>query len=278
MSDYPAIVDYRRIQARCLNGCGDALEDLARPSEALAYFQRALPAWKKVVDDNPDRKGELFDVAATHTRIGWLLFGIGRMTEALEQYHAARAVLRNDGAPQFRIELSNVMINIAEIERRQGRLAEARANCDEAISIRESVIKELPEVLSYRRRIGECWLRSGQVRLAAGDIPSAVADWRRAIASYESLPPRGGETAMFESGCHAMLSRVAGTLGSGISASEGSSEAERAMAILRRIVAEGYHPVELLNESCLEPLRDRPDFQLLMMDVAFPVVPFAPTP
>ena len=28
-------------------------------------------------------------------------------------------------------------------------------------------------------------------------------------------------------------------------------------------------------ESCLEPLRARPDFQLLMMDVAFPAAPFA---
>jgi serine/threonine protein kinase/tetratricopeptide (TPR) repeat protein len=278
VSDYPAITDYRRIQARCLNGCGDSLAGMAQPTEALAYYQRALPAWKKVVDDNPDRKGEFFDVAATHDRIGWLFFGMGRMTEALEQYHAAREVLRNDAAPPFRDELSNVMINIAEIERRQGRLAEARANCDEAISIRESLIKELPEVVSYRRRIGECWLRSGQVRLAAGDVPSAAAAWRRAIAFYESLPAQGGETAMFESGCHAMLSRVAGTPGAGVSAFEGSAEAERAMAILRRIVAEGYHPIELLNESCLEPLRDRPDFQVLRMDVAFPVVPFAPTP
>jgi hypothetical protein len=166
------------------------------------------------------------------------------------------------------------LINIAEIERRQGRLAEAGANCDRAISIRESLIKELPEVVSYRRRIGECWLRSGQVRLAAGDLASAVADWRRAIAFYESLPARGGETAMFETGCHAMLARVAGSAGAGVSASEGSSEAERAMAILRRIVGEGYHTLELLNESCLEPLHARPDFQLLMMDIAFPIEPF----
>jgi hypothetical protein len=47
------------------------------------------------------------------------------------------------------------------------------------------------------------------------------------------------------------------------------------MVVLRRIVAEGYHPPELRNESCLDPLRSRPDFQLLMMDVAFPDWPFA---
>jgi hypothetical protein len=178
--------------------------------------------------------------------------------------------------PRTRSELSNVLINIAEIQRRQGRLAEARASCDQAIAIRKAVIKELPEVLGYRLRMGECLLRSGQVRLDAGDIPGATADWRRAIELYQGLPFRGGELAMFQAGCHAMRSSVAGMSGSGVSAAVGASEAEEAMVILRQIVAEGYHAPQLGNESCLEPLRSRLDFQLLMMDVAFPAEPLAP--
>jgi hypothetical protein len=31
-----------------------------------------------------------------------------------------------------------------------------------------------------------------------------------------------------------------------------------------------------LTESALDPLRNRPDFQALMMDLAFPTEPFAP--
>ena len=228
VEDYPAIVEYRRFQARCLNGCGDSLEERGRPDRALAYFQRARAAWKKVVDDNPARYAEPLELASTHNRIGWLFFGMGRMTEALEQYEEAKAVFQKlmdtfppRLLPRTRSELSNVLINIAEIRRRQGRLAEARVSCDEAVAIREAVIKEFPEVLGYRIRLGECALRSGQVRLAAGDIPGAVADWRRAIAFYEGLAHRGGELAMFETGCHAMLWSVAGMSGSDISASEG---------------------------------------------------------
>jgi hypothetical protein len=123
--------------------------------------------------------------------------------------------------------------------------------------------------------MGECWLRSGQVRLAAGDIPGAAADWRRAIESYEGLPFRGGELALFEAGCHAMLSSVAGLSGSGVSAAAGTSESDEAMAILRRIFAEGYRDPLLSLESALESLRPRPDFQLLLMDVSFPPEPFA---
>ena len=124
---------------------------------------------EKVVDDNPARYAEPLELASTHNRIGWLFFGMSRMTEALEQYDEAKAIFRKlidtfppGLVPRTRSELSNVLINIAEIRRRQGRLADARASCDEAVAIREAVIKEFPEVLGYRVRLGECVLRSGQ--------------------------------------------------------------------------------------------------------------------
>ena len=281
VEEYPAIVEYRRFQARCLNGCGVSLEELGQPTEALAYFQRARSAWKRVVDDNPARYAEPLELASTHNRIGWLLFGMSRMTEALEQYDEAMAIFRKliDTFPprvlaRTRSELSNVLINISEIRRRQGRLADARENCDDAIAIREAVIKEFPEVLGYRVRLGECVLRSGQLRLAAGDIPGAAADWHRAALFYERLGYRLGEMATFEAGCHAMLSSVAGMSGSGVSATDRGVEVEKAMAILRGLVAGGYHAPELRSESCLDPLRGLPEFQLLMRDVDFPVWPF----
>ena len=37
-----------------------------------------------------------------------------------------------------------------------------------------------------------------------------VTDRRRALLVNQDLPPRTGEEAMFEAGCHAMLSSVAG--------------------------------------------------------------------
>ena len=80
---------------------------------------------------------------------------------------------------------------------------------------------------------------------------------------------------MFEAGCHAMLSQVAGMKDSGVPAGERRAEAEKAMAVLRRAVAEGFRAPELRGESSLEPLRSRPDFRLLMMDAAFPTRPFA---
>ncbi len=280
--DSPAVVEYRRLMAYCLNGCGDSIKDQGRPDEALPYFREARATWQKVVDDNPARYAEPIELGGTYNRIGWLLFGMGHMDRALEEYEAARMVFQkliDSNPPHYvhrtRSELANVLINMVEIQRRRGRLAEARELCDRAIAIRGTVMKEFPEIVSYRSRMGECWLRSGQVRQAAGEIAGATADWRRALLAYGELKRRSAEIGMFEAGCHAMLSSVAGVSGSGVAASDGPSEAEQAMAILRRIVGAGYHARELRNDSCLDPLRARPDFQLLMLDLVFPAQPFS---
>ena len=63
---------------------------------------------------------------------------------------------------------------------------------------------------------------------------------------------------------------------SGVSVEEGQTESDRAMSWLRRAVTMGYGNLDSYrNETALDPLRHRPDFQLLMMDLVFPAEPFA---
>jgi hypothetical protein len=67
--------------------------------------------------------------------------------------------------------------------------------------------------------------------------------------------------------------RAAGILKGG---REGSrSQVDRAMRSLRRAVRAGFHDAQKVRADPLfEPLREREDFQLLMMDLAFPASPF----
>src|SRR5262249_9561584 len=154
--------------------------------------------------------------------------------------------------------------------------AEARAQCERALALREPLVAAHPETPSYRSRLGEALLRFGQVRREQGDAAGAAADWRRAIALYEATPTLTGERTFLFSCCHAGLSGLAAQAGSGVSAAEGPAEADRAMALLRRAVAAGYrNPAAYRTESALDPLRDRDDFQLLMLDLAMPDDPFA---
>jgi eukaryotic-like serine/threonine-protein kinase len=49
------------------------------------------------------------------------------------------------------------------------------------------------------------------------------------------------------------------------------------MALLRRAVAMGYATLDdYRTADALDPLRDRDDFRLLMMDLAMPAEPFTP--
>ncbi len=75
---------------------------------------------------------------------------------------------------------------------------------------------------------------------------------------------------------HAALAALAGRDGSGVSSGEASSEADRAMALLTKAVAMGFrNAAAFRTETSLHSLRNRPDFQLLILDLAFPARPFA---
>jgi hypothetical protein len=61
-----------------------------------------------------------------------------------------------------------------------------------------------------------------------------------------------------------------------VSAAEARSQADAAMAVLHRAVALGHrNPNVFHTEDPLDPLRDRDDFPLMMMDLAMPAEPFA---
>jgi hypothetical protein len=77
--------------------------------------------------------------------------------------------------------------------------------------------------------------------------------------------------------CHAALAGLAGRDGSGVSSGEASSGADTATALLATAVTTGYrNPDAFRTESALDPLRNGPDFRVLMMELVFPTEPFAP--
>ena len=83
-----------------------------------------------------------------------------------------------------------------------------------------------------------------------------MASWRQAVATDERTRSSDGETLYYLAGCHSRLGGIAGTAGSGLSAAEGTTELDRAMGMLRRAVAGGYHNVDWMKrDPDLDPLR-----------------------
>ena len=54
-----------------------------------------------------------------------------------------------------------------------------------------------------------------------------------------------------------------------------TDQADKAIELLKRVVADGYRNAKMRTEPDLDPLRGRLDFQQLLLDVDFPADPFA---
>jgi eukaryotic-like serine/threonine-protein kinase len=72
------------------------------------------------------------------------------------------------------------------------------------------------------------------------------------------------------------LAELAPRPGSGVSPADARAEADRAMTSLQQAVSGGFGALRnARGDPSLDPLRSRPDFQLLLMDLLFPKDPFA---
>ena len=112
--------------------------------------------------------------------------------------------------------------------------------------------------------------RPGRSRRRLGRRPPGAGAVRGAGIAF-------GEQWYETACCHAELSGLAGVAGSGISADRSAPEANAAMDLLHKAAALGFRNADAIRtEAALDPLRDRPDFRLLMMDLAIPEEPFAP--
>jgi tetratricopeptide (TPR) repeat protein len=183
----------------------------------------------------------------------------------------------NPKAPAYRDDVASCHTRIGDLIRSLGRPAEARDSYERAIAIRESLIQAEPKTPSYHIGLAYSLRRRGLACGETGDPAGAAADAGRALALYDGLPSRSGEEWFETSCCHAALAGLAKRGGSGASAVDSASEAKKAMALLAKAVTLGYRNADAYRtESALDPLRNRPDFQALMMDLAFPTNPYAP--
>jgi serine/threonine-protein kinase len=260
---------------------GNLLAEAGDTAGALAAYDRALAIRQQLVDGNPGFTVLQAELAMSLLSMGWLGMQTRRAGEAAGFFAREEAIWTaladaNRTVPDYRNSLANCQTNMAAVLLRLGRPAEARPRCERAAALREALIREHTDLPRYRAELGETLLRSGQARRAEGDLTGAATDWRRAIELYRTTPVPVRENTFLQAGCHAMLSTLAGRPGTGASAADGRPYAERAMALLKDAVAAGYrNPAYYRTETALDPLRDRDDFRLLLLDLDFPAEPFA---
>jgi eukaryotic-like serine/threonine-protein kinase len=267
--------------ADTLQRMGSILVQSGKPGEATDYFSRELATQQKLADDNPASPQFRRNLADRLLQFGGRLAQAGKTDEAISYYTREEAIRRtfadaSAATPGDMDSLANCQTNLTEAFRRSGKLDEALATCERALAVRERQVETHPDIAEYRADLGESYLRIGQVRFDMENLVGAATAWKRASAHYDGIKSLTADHTFIRACCHAGLAGLAGRPASGVTAAEGTDHAEKAMALLRQAVTMRFRSADAYRtESALDPLRNRPDFRALMMDLTMPADPFA---
>jgi tetratricopeptide (TPR) repeat protein len=181
----------------------------------------------------------------------------------------------NPAIAEYRRGIIYPLINLGEHLTNTGRASLAIGYFARSRDILEALVKEHPADGDSRDLLATSLSGLGRARRRAGDRRAAVADLRRAIALQEELAALRNDGRYDLARNHARLAGLAAEHGSSLAPAEAQAESDRAMDLLKRLVAEGFRTANMSTEPDFDPLRPRPDFQLLLLDLAFPADSFA---
>ncbi len=254
-----------------------------RVEESLASYSKALEIRRVLAAADPTAAQLKSDLAQSYSDVGYLQHETGLTAEALASLDQARAIFQeladaNPAVTQFEGDLAQTHQAIGSVQNETGHAAEALASFERAGSILQKLVAANPKHALFQFRLAMNHSYVGQTRQRSDRPAEAAAEFRQAIAIMEGLcglQPDGYN--LYNLACfRSLLSGLAVLPGSGLSAEEAGALGQQAVDTLRRAVDAGGGSLALMRrDPDLDPLRPRPDFQVLMMDLAFPDGPFA---
>jgi serine/threonine-protein kinase len=278
---HPNSAEFQRDLALSQYEMAQYLASVGKLADAVASNRRALAIRRKLAEANPDDTRLQRELAFSHMHTGYLLQLMGKRTEALAAFERELAIRQklaevNPNVTELQSSLARSHGLVSWVLRSSGKTAEAQAALDRAIGIYRKLADSHPTVVESERRLALNLGEAGGMLQAAGRHAEAASANREAVAILERRTNLG-PLDRYNLACgHAQLAGLAAQPGSGVTAAEGRAVAERSMHCLRQAVAGGYRNVALMRrDTSLAPLRSRPDFQLMMMDLEFPDDAFA---
>jgi serine/threonine protein kinase len=250
------------------------------PRGAREAFDRALSLFEELVRENPAVTEHQDGVGMAALNLGQVHQMMRNQKEAHDSFSRAVQAFEtlatlNPTITHYQAKLAESLTILASGHREAGRLSEASASVVRARSILERLAELNPNDPELRQVLVP-WLQiSALIASDAGRYAESAAFYRRLIAILSALPE--AVPSLYDLTC--ARSRLAGLAihpGSGIAAEEGQAEADRAVATFAKAIRAGYSNLaQCRTDSDLSAIRSRPDFQLLMMDIAFPIRSFA---
>jgi eukaryotic-like serine/threonine-protein kinase len=256
------------------------LVNARRHAEALPVLERARKARETLVNAGTfviRDQAQLLDI---HNQIAGIHVRAGRTSQALACREPALAVATRLADAHLddlgvQAELARAYLEFADLLTTTGNSSEALSWQDIALASQRKMVEA--KLARSRSILADGLRRHGITLQKCGRPAEAVSAFREAIANLaQLLSPTAGD--LYDFACsQSLLSSVAIGTDSGLTAADGEAEADKAMKSLRGAVGAGWRQAAHMRaDADLDPIRSRPDFAMLMLDLAMPANPFAP--
>jgi tetratricopeptide (TPR) repeat protein len=278
--DAPTVAAYRKHLSESLEAVGKIHSDGKRFAQAEPLLRRAVEISEGLLRVQADSYDYRESLARALMNLGLVLVDAGRPEEAIP-YHG-RAINVQDGlvrenpdSPGMMSLLAGSYNNRGLALAKLGRHQEARADYRKAIELERACLDKGPQVYQYRLWLSRHLRNLGKSFRATGQLAEAHAS---ALDAYRLGPDR--PDSRYDYACD--LSVLSGLVRRGrkvLTEAElprRDEWADQAVVELRRAIERGFRDIDyILHDPDFDSIRSRPDFQVLVLDLAFPGDPFA---
>jgi eukaryotic-like serine/threonine-protein kinase len=283
VTEFPRNPDHRNELANSFTALGAIRFNGGHFAEGLANDRQADELYKALVRDYPDVGDYAHRRGMILANLGLLEWREGKLDDAMRSVREAVVILgrlasRNPLVAAYQAALAGANNMLSDLLRATGGLDQSREPAEKALTILQRLVADYPDVLDYRVHLSKAHNNIGRIRMAEGRPMEALAAFQRAAENLESLSQRFPNDH-YNLACNlALCIPLVGAGKPELTAEDRALRdtlAERAMAAFRLSVTGGYGQLRHIREDRdLDSLRKREDFQLMILDLAFPVDPF----
>lgn len=182
-AEAPNDVRYRSELANTFNRLG--FHTGTSSKECESFFRRAIELLQPLVDTLPadtevPREIVSTSLANSYRSRGVHLTVLGRLEEAEQAFRTAIALCEKDPGWGQDV-LASCHVNLASLHETRGRLANAIEAIEQAVAVREAVVKTNPQSAFYRFELGQDWFVRGNYLVKANRVQEAEHAYRRAL-------------------------------------------------------------------------------------------------
>jgi eukaryotic-like serine/threonine-protein kinase len=263
---------------------GDLLSDSGRSSEAIASYRRAIAIQESLVQSNPSIQLFQSDLARTLIRTGRLLAQNGEREDALRILEKSRELCEglikaNPTVLSYQADLARTLYGVAELIDKMGRPSEAMSAYERALAIQEPLATAQPDNAIAQAETGTTLVDIGMHKARHADPAEGLRLCRLALERLERSHIPSPVILLAQARAHAQIGQLlnvpSGRMTGDLHDSP-SAQLDSAVSLLQRAAASGFRDTKTLSiDAAFQPLRSRPDFELLILDLAFPADPFA---